>query len=93
MHLGDITTPDGDIAALLSPVNSKTGLSETKLTQLANETSILYGELIKLEACLKVHLSDTGAERDIILAGGNIGESAAKAISSGRTAVSVCKSE
>jgi hypothetical protein len=93
LHLGDITTPDADIAALLSPVNSKTGLSETKLTQLANETSILYSELINLEACLKVHLSDTGAERDIILAGGNIGESSAKAISSGRTTVGVCKSE
>lgn len=93
LHLGDITKPGADVAALLSPVNSKTGISETKLTQLANETSVSYAELINLEACLKVHLSDTGAERDIILVGGNIGESAAKAISSGRTAVGVCKSE
>jgi hypothetical protein len=92
LHLGDISTPGADVAALLSPVSSKTGLSETKLTQLANETSISYAELISLEACLKIHLSDTGAERDIILAGGNIGESASKAISSGRTAVGVCKS-
>lgn len=93
LHLGDITKPGADVAALLSPVNSKTGLSETKLTQLADETSISYAELIKLEACLKIHLSDTGAERDIILAAGNIGESASKAILSGRSAVGVCKSE
>ena len=93
LHLVDITTPGADVAALLSPVNSKTGISETKLTQLANETSISYAELVKLEACLKVHLSDTGAERDIILAGGNIGASYKKAISSGRTTVGVCKSE
>lgn len=93
LHLGDITTPRADVAALLSPVNSKTGKSETKLTQLADETSISYAELIKLEACLKVHLSDTGAERDIILAGGNIGLSASKAIANGRITVGVCKSE
>lgn len=93
LHLGDITTPGADVAALLSPVNSKTGISETTLTQLANETSISYTELVKLEACLKVHLSDTGAERDIILAGGNIGESAVKATSSGRATLGVCKSE
>ncbi len=93
LHLGNITTPGADVAALLSPVNSKTGISETTLTQLANETSISYIELVKLEACLKVHLSDTGAERDIILAGGNIGESAVKATSSGRATLGVCKSE
>lgn len=93
LHLGNITTPGADVAALLSPVNSKTGISETTLTQLANETSISYTELVKLEACLKVHLSDTGAERDIILAGGNIGESAVKATSSGRATLGVCKSE
>ena len=93
LHLGNITTPGADVAALLSPVNSKTGISETTLTQLANETSISYTELVKLEACLKVHLSDTGAERDIILAGGNIGESAVKATSSGRAMLGVCKSE
>ncbi|MBL7870707.1 MAG: hypothetical protein JNM78_03775 [Cyclobacteriaceae bacterium] len=93
LHLGDITTSGADVAALLSPVSSTTGISETKLTQLANETIISYAELVKLEACIKVHLSDTGAERDIILAGGNIGASAVKATSSGRAAFGVCKNE
>jgi hypothetical protein len=93
LHLGDISTPGADIAALLSPVDSKTGISETILTQLADESTIQYADLIKLEACIKVHLSDAGPEQNIILAGGNIGESVAKAASKGRTGVGVCKSE
>lgn len=93
LHLGDIATPAADVAALLSPVSAKTGISETTFSQLADESPILYADLIKLEACIKVHLSDVGPERDIILAGGNIGQSVAKAAASGRIGVGVCKSE
>jgi len=93
LHLGDISTPGADVAALLNPVDAKTGTSETILTQLADETLISYADLIKLEACVKVHLADTGPERDIILAGGNIGVSVGKASASGRLGVGVCKSE
>jgi len=93
LHLGDISTPGADVAALLNPIDAKTGVSETILTQLADETILSYTDLIKLEACVKVHLAETGPERDIILAGGNIGESVAKAAVSGRLGVGVCKSE
>jgi hypothetical protein len=93
LHLGDISTPGADVAALLSPVNAKTGISETVLKQLADESEISYSDLIKLNACVKIHLSDVGPERDIILAGGNIGASMAKSIESGRTGFVPCKSE
>lgn len=93
LHLGDISKPGADVAALLNPIDAKTGISTTALKQLADETWISYADLIKLEGCIKVHLSDTGPERDIILAGGNIGESVSKAIGSGRVGVGVCKSE
>lgn len=93
LHMGDIAQPGADVAALLKPIDAKTGISETVLTKLADETTITYGELIKLEACIKVHLSDTGPERDIVLAGGNIGESVSKAVGSGRVGIGVCKSE
>jgi len=93
LHLGDISTPGADVAALLNPVDSKTGTSETILTQLADESTIQYADLIKLEACIKVHLSDVGPEQNIILAGGNIGEAIAKAAASGRIGVGICKSE
>ena len=75
------------------PVDSKTGTSETILTQLADESTIQYADLIKLEACIKVHLSDVGPEQNIILAGGNIGEAIAKAAASGRIGMGICKSE
>lgn len=93
LHLGDITTPAADVAALLNPVNAKTGTSETILLQLADESVISYTDLIKLNACIKIHLSDVGPERDIILAGGNIGESMIKSIENGRTGFVPCKSE
>lgn len=93
LHLGDISTPAADVAALLSPVNAKTGTSETILKQLADESEVSYSDLIKLNACIKVHLSDVGPERDIILAGGNIGASMIKSIENGRTGFVPCKSE
>jgi hypothetical protein len=93
LHLGDISTPDADVAALLSPVNAQTGESITELKQLANESQLKYNDLVNLNACIKVHLSDVGPERDIILAGGNIGASVIKNIQNGRVGIAPCKSE
>jgi len=93
LHLGDISTPAADVAALLNPADSKSGTSETNLKQLADETIVSFTDLIKLNACIKVHLSDVGPERDIILAGGNIGESMARSIENGRIGLAPCKSE
>ncbi len=93
LHLGDLPISGADVAALLSPVVGSTGKSETRIDKLADETSISYADLIKLEACIKIHLSDTGAERDIILAAGNIGTAVSKNVAVGRVGVSVCKSE
>jgi hypothetical protein len=93
LHLGDISTPGADVAALLNPVNAKTGTSETLLKQLADESELTYSDLLKLNACVKIHLSDVGVERNIILAGGNIGASLSKSIENGRTGFVPCKSE
>lgn len=93
LHLGDVSTPKADIAAILNPVAAAQGKSETVLAKLADESSVNYQQLISLKACIKVHLSDTGAERDIILAGGNIGKSTTSASSTGRVGFAECKSE
>jgi hypothetical protein len=93
LHLGDLSAADADVAALLSPVDAKTGKSETLLTNLADETAVTYSSLLQLEACIKIHLADTGPGRDVILAGGNIGESFTKSIANGRRGIGVCKSE
>lgn len=91
LHLGDLSTQGASVAALLNPIIGKSGKSETTLTQLADETPVSYTDLVKLSACVKIHLSDTGPEKDIVLAAGNIGLSATKASSSGRLGVAVCQ--
>jgi hypothetical protein len=91
LHLGDITTPKADVAAVLNPLLGKTGRSETRIDKLADETPITYKDLVNLNACMKIHLSDVGAERNIILAGGNIGIAISNP--SGRRGFAVCKSE
>ena len=93
LHLGDISTSAADILALLNPVEAKSGASETVLKTFADETLVTYRELVKLNASVKVHLAASGAERDIILAGGNIGANASRDFSGGRLKVEVCKSE
>jgi hypothetical protein len=91
LHLGDITTPKADVAAILSPLSGKTGRSETRIDKLADETPITYQDLVSLNASMKIHLSDMGAERNIILAGGNIGIAVSNP--GGRRGFAVCKSE
>ncbi len=91
LHLGDLSTDGAAVAALLNPVLGKTGKSETTITKLEDETTITYNQIIALEACVKVHLAAAGPDRDIILAGGNIG--ASKGSIFGRQDFSVCKSE
>jgi len=93
LHLGNISAPDADVAALLNPVNGSNGLSETHLVMMVDESPVTYKQLIELNASIKVHLSDSGPDRDMILAAGNIGIASADDISNGRTGVSTCKSE
>lgn len=90
LHLGDLGTPDAEVAALLTPVSGSTGKSETTLSALADETSITFAQLTELNACVKIHLAESGPGRDVILAGANIG-SAVQASSNGRIGISVCQ--
>ena len=92
LHLGNISEPGADVVALLNPVLGSTGQSETLLKQLSDETQITYRQLIDLNACIKVHLAASGPDRDIVLAGGNIGV-ASSDMAGGRAGVGICKSE
>jgi len=92
LHLGDISAPGADVAALLNPVMGTTGKSETLINRMADETTITYAQLVALDACIKIHLADSGPDRDIILAGGNIGI-ASNARLDGRVGFGICKSE
>ena len=92
LHLGNISTDGAAVAALLNPVEGSTGESETNLKQLADESLITYKELLQLDACIKVHLSITGPDQKVILAGGNIGKAASDDTSGGRLGFGVCSS-
>jgi hypothetical protein len=92
LHLGNVSTPDADVAALLNPVIGNTGISETHLDKLADESSISYQQLLELNACIKIHLSASGTNKTIILAAGNIGSAKTDEPSSGRSlGVAICK--
>jgi hypothetical protein len=73
LHVGNIETPGAAILAMLNPVIGRTGISETKFSQLGDETPITYQELIHLDGSIKVHLAASGPDKDIVLAAGNIG--------------------
>lgn len=92
LHLGDISLPDADIAALLTPLNASTGASITNLRTLSDETAITYKDILEMEASVKIHLEESGPGRDIILAAGNIG-SIGDQLKNGRLKVAVCDSE
>jgi len=93
LHLGNLSTPDADIALLLTPVNAATGTSTTLISRLADESILTYAQLKNFEASVKIHLGDVGADRDVILAAGDIGLSFTKANPGGRTGIATCKSE
>jgi len=91
VHLGDINQAAAEVAVLLNPVIGKTGISETTISKLADDSILSYNDMIKLAACIKIHLSDTGAGRDVILAAGNIGS--VSSFPTGRLGIGICKSE
>ncbi len=93
LHRGDIATPDAEIALLMNPVQGATGRSETLIRRLADETPVTYAELISMHASVKIHLAESGPERDIILAGGNIGTAYSRPDGRMRAEIAVCKSE
>ena len=93
LHLGDITTDQADVAALLQPVNAESGISETVLTILADESKVTFEDIKQMNACIKIHLSATGPEKDIILAAANIGAAVSKNPLGGRLGIGLCKSE
>ncbi len=81
------------MAALLNPVDLKTGISKTELNLLSDETPITFDDLKKLGACVKVHLAAFGEGKNVVLAAGNVGSNVIEATPNGRTKIGICKSE
>lgn len=89
LHFGDVSTVGEEVALLLSPVDAQNGVSLTNVTRLADDAEVNFDKLIKLAACVKIHLSDVGEESNVILAAGNIGANANKP----GAEISLCKSK
>jgi hypothetical protein len=93
LHLGDVSTDNADIAASLQPVEATRGVSETLLTILADESKVTFDDISRMNACIKIHLSASGPEKDVVLAAGNIGQAFNKNLEGGRLKIGLCKSE
>lgn len=88
LHYGTVEQ-EGEMAAMLYPLNGSTGESITDLKMLADDSPINYAELLIFDGSIRVHLDD-GPNKDVILAYNNIGKNRDV---SGLTAqqVAICK--
>lgn len=91
LHMGDVTTNGAAVAAILTPAYAKTGVSETIISRLADQTKVSYRDLLKLAAYVNVHASDSGPQSAVILAAGNIGANGTKVSSA--LQIGVCQSK
>ena len=76
LHYGTVDVPGSEIALMITPVDGETGTSITTFNQLADGTSFNFDDLMTFDGSLKVHL-DGGANKDLVLAGANIGQNSA----------------
>ena len=93
LHYGNLSTPDAELAAQLNDLSAKTGESITIVPMLLDESAFGYNYMKNFDGSVKIHLAASGADSNVILAGGNIGVAAEKQPASGRINIAVCKSE
>lgn len=90
IHMSSIEM-NGKIAVVLNPIDGETGKSITELVELEDATTILYKDLIAMDASLKIHLSSTGPDYKTILVGGNIGSAKSKENPFSRREITICQ--
>ncbi|QCK13570.1 hypothetical protein [Mangrovivirga cuniculi] len=66
---------DGEMAAMLTPIDGTTGISVTELQNLTDDSSMSYDRFLTFDGSIKVHPND-GDLRKEILAYTNIGTNA-----------------
>ena len=88
LHLGTLETADAPIVALLTPVDAASGISKTTLIVLDDQTQFSYQDLLNFDGSIKVHMDD-GPNKDVVLAGTNIGINASMDIGD----IAVCSSK
>ena len=76
LHYGTVDVPGSEMALMLTPVDGATGRSVTTFNELLDGTAFAFSNLVGFDGSLKVHL-DGGPNKDVVLAGANIGQNAA----------------
>ena len=74
IYFGGIDDPGG-VALILEPVDGTTGKSETQFTELADETSLNFEELLIFDGHIRIH-QDAG-NMGVVLTSTNIGQNSA----------------
>lgn len=72
LHYGEATTATTLMAAMLTPVDGDTGISETEVDFISENVPFTYEDVSTFDGHIKVHL-DAGAGYDTTLALGNVG--------------------
>ncbi|MEM7548205.1 MAG: hypothetical protein AAF363_00915 [Bacteroidota bacterium] len=93
LHDGNIEKVDAAVLALLESLNGSSGESNSTLQFLADETEIKFEDLANGDFHIKVHQAAVGAEKDIILAAGNIGSAFEGQLSTENSTITVCQSK
>lgn len=73
LHYGDLSVTDAKVAAMLTPTSGDSGISETVVSILSDDTSVSYSDIINGYYSVKIHLGDNTEDKQIILAASNIG--------------------
>ena len=90
IHISSIEM-NGKIAVVLNPIDGETGISITELIELEDASTLLYKDLVAMDASLKIHLSSTGPDYKTILVGGNIGSAKSKENPFSRREITICQ--
>ncbi len=89
LHFGDLSVPNASVAFLLNPTDGTSGISETIISNLSNDTPVTYEDLITGQFSVKIHLGEDAESKNIILTASNVG---AAFDENGTKSIAVCSS-
>ena len=73
LHRGSYDSDHTPMAQMLSPVDARTLISSTIITQLADGSKMDFNRFLEFDGHIKVHLAEDGPDYDVILVVGNVG--------------------
>lgn len=81
LHFGAYDSPSAAMAQMLSPIDARTLISKTVITQLHDGSEMNFNRFTDFDGHIKVHLAEDGPDYNTILVVGNVGANATMNIS------------